>query len=86
MPVDGVGLLRAEFMVTDALQAGSIPASCLERGEEKTFVDSMAKSLAAHHSGVRATARRVSGASTSAPTSSRTSRGATSSSPTRRTR
>ena len=44
MPVDGVGLLRAEFMVTDALQ-GVHPRKLLERGEEKTFVDSMAKSL-----------------------------------------
>ena len=44
MPVDGVGLLRAEFMVTDALH-GVHPRKLLERGEEKTFVDSMAKSL-----------------------------------------
>ena len=44
MPVDGVGLLRAEFMVTDALK-GVHPRKLLERGEEKTFVDSMAKSL-----------------------------------------
>jgi pyruvate,water dikinase len=44
MPVDGVGLLRAEFMVTDALH-GVHPRKLLERGEEKTFVESMAKSL-----------------------------------------
>jgi len=44
LPVDGVGLLRAEFMVTDALK-GVHPRKLLERGEEKTFVDSMAKSL-----------------------------------------
>ena len=44
MPVDGVGLLRAEFMVTDALK-GVHPRKLLERGEERTFVDSMAKSL-----------------------------------------
>ena len=43
-PVDGVGLLRAEFMVTDALQ-GVHPRLLLERGEEKAFVDAMAKSL-----------------------------------------
>ena len=43
MPVDGVGLLRAEFMVTDALKG--VDPEALERGEEKTFVDSMAKSL-----------------------------------------
>ncbi len=44
LPVDGVGLLRAEFMVTDALK-GVHPRQLLERGEEKTFVDDMAKSL-----------------------------------------
>jgi len=44
MPVDGVGLLRAEFMVTDALK-GVHPRKLLERGEEQTFVDHMAKSL-----------------------------------------
>ncbi|HXQ59343.1 MAG TPA: phosphoenolpyruvate synthase, partial [Acidimicrobiales bacterium] len=44
LPVDGVGLLRAEFMVTDALK-GVHPRKLLERGEEQTFVDSMAKSL-----------------------------------------
>ena len=44
MPVDGVGLLRAEFMVTDALK-GVHPRKLLERGDEQTFVDSMAKSL-----------------------------------------
>ena len=44
MDVDGVGLLRAEFMVTDAL-GGVHPRLLLERGEEKTFVDAMAESL-----------------------------------------
>jgi len=44
LPVDGVGLLRAEFMVTDAL-GGVHPRLLLERGEEKTFVESMAASL-----------------------------------------
>ena len=44
LPVDGVGLLRAEFMVTDALK-GVHPRKLLERGEQQTFVDSMAKSL-----------------------------------------
>ncbi len=44
LPVDGVGLLRAEFMVTDALQ-GVHPRKLLERGDEATFVDNMAKSL-----------------------------------------
>jgi pyruvate,water dikinase len=44
LPVDGVGLLRAEFMVTDALQ-GVHPRKLLQRGEQRTFVDAMAKSL-----------------------------------------
>ena len=44
LPVDGVGLLRAEFMVTDAL-GGMHPRRLLEIGEEKSFVESMAKSL-----------------------------------------
>jgi pyruvate, water dikinase len=44
LPVDGVGLLRAEFMVTDALK-GVHPRKLLEQGEEKTFTDSMARSL-----------------------------------------
>jgi pyruvate,water dikinase len=44
LDVDGVGLLRAEFMVTDAL-AGVHPRLLLERGEQGTFVDAMASSL-----------------------------------------
>ena len=44
LDVDGVGLLRAEFMVTDAL-AGVHPRLLLERGEASTFVDAMADSL-----------------------------------------
>jgi pyruvate,water dikinase len=44
MDVDGVGLLRAEFMVTDAL-GGVHPRLLLERAEEKTFVEAMAESL-----------------------------------------
>ena len=44
LDVDGVGLLRAEFMVTDAL-AGVHPKLLIERGEQKLFVDAMAKSL-----------------------------------------
>lgn len=43
-PVDGVGLLRAEFMVADAL-GGVHPRLLMERGEEQRFVDSMAESL-----------------------------------------
>ena len=44
LPVDGVGLLRAEFMVTDAL-GGVHPRRLMERGDEKVFVENMAKSL-----------------------------------------
>ncbi len=58
LPVDGVGLLRAEFMVTDAL-GGVHPRLLLERGEEKTFVENMAASLLADHKGVRAPPRRL---------------------------
>ncbi|MGW4488963.1 phosphoenolpyruvate synthase [Amycolatopsis sp. NPDC004368] len=43
-PVDGVGLLRAEFLLTEAL-GGRHPRDLLARGEEESFVDSMAKSL-----------------------------------------
>lgn len=44
LDVDGVGLLRAEFMVTDAL-AGVHPRLLIERGQQKTFVDAMSASL-----------------------------------------
>ncbi len=44
LDVDGVGLLRAEFMVTDAL-SGVHPKLLIERGESKSFVDAMATSL-----------------------------------------
>ena len=43
-PVDGVGLLRAEFLVTDAL-GGVHPRALLERGGSGEFVDRMAESL-----------------------------------------
>ena len=44
MPVDGVGLLRAEFMVADALK-GVHPRLLMARGEQQTFIDDMAASL-----------------------------------------
>ena len=44
LPADGVGLLRAEFMVTEALH-GVHPRLLLERGEAKEFVDAMSTSL-----------------------------------------
>jgi pyruvate,water dikinase len=44
LQVDGVGLLRAEFMLTDALQ-GVHPRALLARGAREEFVDRMAASL-----------------------------------------
>jgi pyruvate, water dikinase len=43
LPADGVGLLRAEFMVADALK-GVHPRLLMERGEQQTFVDEMSVS------------------------------------------
>lgn len=43
-PVDGVGLLRAEFMITDALK-GVHPRKLLADGREAEFGDAMASSL-----------------------------------------
>ena len=45
LAVDGVGLLRAELMVLEALE-GRHPRLLLERGEEGEFVDRMATGLA----------------------------------------
>ncbi|MBC6445843.1 phosphoenolpyruvate synthase [Actinokineospora xionganensis] len=44
LDVDGVGLLRAEFMLTEAL-GGRHPRDLLARGEEETFVSAMSESL-----------------------------------------
>ena len=44
LPVDGVGLLRAEFMITDAL-GGVHPRALLARGGRDEFLDRMAASL-----------------------------------------
>jgi pyruvate,water dikinase len=44
LPVDGVGLLRAEFMITDAL-GGVHPRALLARGEQETFIEKMSASL-----------------------------------------
>lgn len=43
-PVDGVGLLRAEFMLTEALE-GWHPRELIARGEQERFVSAMAASL-----------------------------------------
>jgi pyruvate, water dikinase len=44
MPVDGVGLLRAEFMITDAL-GGEHPKQLLATGRRDEFVDKMSASV-----------------------------------------
>lgn len=44
LAVDGVGLLRAEFMITEAL-GGAHPRTLLDRGEGNQFVEKMAASL-----------------------------------------
>jgi pyruvate,water dikinase len=43
-PVDGVGLLRAEFMITDAL-GGVHPRALLARGRQEEFLSRMEESL-----------------------------------------
>ncbi|MFC4950760.1 phosphoenolpyruvate synthase [Pseudonocardia sp. GCM10023141] len=43
-PVDGVGLVRAEFMLTEAL-GGRHPREVIARGEQERFVTAMAASL-----------------------------------------
>jgi pyruvate,water dikinase len=44
LPVDGVGLLRAEFMITDAL-GGAHPKQLIAEGKQREFVDAMSASL-----------------------------------------
>ena len=44
LDVDGVGLLRAEFMVADTL-GGVHPRLLLQRGEQQAFIDKMSDSL-----------------------------------------
>lgn len=44
-PVDGVGLLRAEFMLTEAL-GGRHPRDLIARGEQQTLVEKMVASVA----------------------------------------
>ena len=44
LPVDGVGLLRAEFMITDAL-GGVHPRKLIAEGRQHEFVDKMSASL-----------------------------------------
>ena len=58
LPVDGVGLLRAEFMITDAL-GGVHPRALLARGGREEFLDRMAASLLRIDDRVRAATGRV---------------------------
>ena len=44
LPVDGVGLLRAEFMITEALH-GEHPRRLMADGRQRELVDSMSESL-----------------------------------------
>jgi len=44
MPVDGVGLLRAEFMITDAL-GNRHPKKLIAEGKQREFVDTMCAAL-----------------------------------------
>ncbi|MEO9236912.1 MAG: phosphoenolpyruvate synthase, partial [Jatrophihabitantaceae bacterium] len=44
LPVDGVGLLRAEFMVADAL-GGVHPRLLMQQGRQQEFIDAMSRSL-----------------------------------------
>lgn len=46
LPVDGVGLLRAEFLILSALE-GKHPRLLIERGESSRFVERLADSVAA---------------------------------------
>ncbi len=84
LDVDGVGLLRAELMVVEALD-GVHPRALLERGEGELFVERMAASLT-EFAAAFSPARSPTGRSTSAPTSSAASRAASASSRRRPTR
>ena len=84
LPVDGVGLLRAELMVLEALD-GEHPRLLLEEGRGEEFVDRMADALTQFATASRR-GRSPTGRSTSAPTSSAGCAAASASSPTRRTR
>ena len=67
--VDGVGLLRAEFMLTDAL-GGRHPRDLIAHGEQSEFVDRMADVAAADRRARSRRARSSTARPTSAPTSS----------------
>ena len=59
LDVDGVGLLRAELMVLEAL-AGDHPRTLLEEGRGEELVSSMADGLSAFAGGFRAATDHLS--------------------------
>ena len=58
LPVDGVGLLRAEFLVTEALQ-GRHPRAVLAAGGREEFLERHGDVALDHHPRVRPAAGRV---------------------------
>ena len=66
---DGVGLLRAEFMLTEAL-GGRHPRDLIAHGEQSTLVDGWSTSASAGSPPRSHLARSSIGQPTSAPTSS----------------
>ena len=76
LPVDGVGLLRAEFMVTDAL-GGVHPRKLLSSAARRRRSSTAWPSRCCASRGPSSRGPSCTGASTSAPTSSPTSRAAT---------
>jgi pyruvate, water dikinase len=68
LPVDGVGLLRAEFMITDA-SGRAPPSAARPRRRREEFLDRMAASLL-RITRAFAPGRSSTAPSTSAPTSS----------------
>ena len=84
LDVDGVGLLRAELILEDAL-GNRHPRDLIEHGEQESLVDSLATAVG-RVAAAFARARWSIGPRTSAPTSSATCRAATSTSPKSTTR
>ena len=85
LPVDGVGLLRAEFMITDALGGVHPRALLADGGRERVRRSDGARRSCASRARSRR-GRSSTAPSTSAPTSSASSKAAQSSSRSRRTR
>ena len=85
LAVDGVGLLRAELMVLEALE-GVHPRLLIEQGRGEEFVDRMADGARPPSPPASRRGRSPTARSTSAPTSSAAWRAASASSPRRPTR